>query len=399
MRQPDSPRFTRPLGRDLRLIGDFAATLRRHHYAPGTVYRYQLCITTAARTFRLRRRSIATLRRLEVPAVVRRSFGSTPITQRMARSALHAWLKFLGRFRITDSFMPWQRWLDDYAGFLETDRGLAPISRYQYLRVARRYLQWQFGRKAAVWKRARPDDSWRYAARLQRAGYDPRSLNTELCILRQFLRFVHVRGACSPLLAKAVPSFSERGRLPRSDVTSEAERRKFLNSFDRHTPAGTRDYAMAVCMLDLGLRCIEVVRLRLGNIDWDRATLTVPPAKGGRGRVLPLPRHVASALRGYVRVRPTTGHEILFVGIVTLVGRPVTNGTVSSAMERAYRRGGINRHGTHRLRHSFATRLLRGGANMKEIADLLGHRLLKTTNRYTHADPHDLRTLVRPWPE
>jgi integrase/recombinase XerD len=388
--------------RDLELIRDgFVEHLRQQHYTERAIHRHQLRLTRAAQALAQRGRSICDLCRNDVRVVIRRfSLGRAPSTRKMARAALHAWLKFLGRFHASNSPAAWQHWLHDYSRFLEADRGLAPVSRTYYLRYAERFLRWKFPRKAAVWNQVRPEDIWRYATKLQRDGYGAKSLNNELGVLRQFLRFVHLRGRCSPMLAKAVPTFSDRGRPPRCHVTSEDERRKFLNSFDRGSADGCRDYAMALCMLELGLRCVEVVRLRLSSIDWQRMTLGVAPAKGGRGRVLPLPRHVGAALRRYVQARPASEHEILFVGTSTFVGRPVTNATVSSAMKEAYRRSGFDRwNGTHRLRHSFATRLSRCGANMKEIADLLGHRLLRTTNRYTHTQPHDLRALVRPWPE
>ena len=317
----------------------------------------------------------------------------------MARGTLHTWLKFVGRFERRWHSAAWQNWLDDYAGFMEADRGLSPVSRYQYLRVARRFLRWQFPRKRAVWRRVQCGDIWRYAAKLRRDGYSPRSLNLELCVRRQFLRFVHLRGHCPSLLADAVPTFPERGHTPRCDVADEDERRRLLASFDHRTAIGRRDRAMTVCMAELGLRRVEVARLRLSSIDWKRAALSVPAAKGGRGRLLPLPSHVTSALRDYARVRPRTDHDFLFVGIGIRTGRAVTTAAISSAVQSACLRCHLKHTGTHRLRHAFATRLMRRGANLKEIADLLGHRLLKTTNVYTHAGPDDLRPLVRPWPE
>lgn len=380
---------------DFRLIDDFVSAMRHGHYAPRTIARYRCCLVQTARSLK---RGLSALRREDVAIVTRRVFGRTTCRRRMARVTLHTWLKFVGRFDCSGPSAPWQTWLDDYAGFMEVDRGLSSISRYQYLRVARRYLRWQFRAKPAAWQRVRCADIWRYAAKLRRDGYSPRSLNSELCILRQFLRFVHLRGHCPSQLAEVVPTFSERGRAPRCDVASEEERRRLLASFDRHTAVGRRDWAMAVCMLELGLRRVEVVRLRLSSIDGESSALTVPAAKGGRGRVLPLPSHVASALRDYLQIRPRTDHNFLFVGIGTLAGRAVTTATVSAAMWRACQRCHLKRAGTHRLRHSFATRLMRHGANLKEIADLLGHRLLKTTNIYTHTGADDLRPLVRPWP-
>jgi len=379
---------------DVRLIDEFVAAMRRGHYAPTTIARYRCCLNRTAQSLK---RGLGTLLREDVPRVTRRLFGRTACTRRMARCTLHTWLRFVGRFVRRDRSAPWQPLLDDYAGFMEADRGLSPISRYQYLRVARRFLRWQFRAKPAVWQQVQCADIWRYAAKLRHDGYGERSLNAELCILRQFLRFVHLRGHCPRLLAEVVPTFSERGRAPRCDVASDEERRRLLSSFDRRTSAGCRDRAITMCMAELGLRCVEVTRLRLSSIDWERSSITVPAAKGGRGRVLPLPSHVALALRDYVRVRPQTDHEFLFVGIGTLTGRAVTTATVSSAVRRACKRCGLKRAGTHRLRHAFATRLMRRGANLKEIADLLGHRLLKTTNVYTHATADDLRPLVRPW--
>jgi site-specific recombinase XerD len=152
-------------------------------------------------------------------------------------------------------------------------------------------------------------------------------------------------------------------------------------------------------MTDLGLRRIEVVRLRTIDIDLVHNTLAVPPAKAGRGRILPLPRHVAMALRRHLKTRPATDNDRLFVGDTMMKGRALSPEAVTSAIGRAYRRCGYNQWtGTHLLRHSFATRLYARGANMKEIADLLGHRLLMTTDRYTRVDPQGLRALVRSWP-
>jgi len=200
-------------------------------------------------------------------------------------------------------------------------------------------------------------------------------------------------------LAQAVPTVSDRGRSARRDFLSDEQRRKFLAAFNRRSAGGRRDYAMALCMMDLGLRRIEVVRLSTKDIDWVRNSLTVPPAKAGRGRTLPLPLHLATALQQYLVTRPKTDNDSLFVGDAMLPGRPLSPEAVTSAIGRAYRRCGLHQWtGTHVLRRSFATRLCARGADMKEIADLLGHQLLSTTNHYTAVADQDLRTLVRPWP-
>jgi len=113
--------------------------------------------------------------------------------------------------------------------------------------------------------------------------------------------------------------------------------------------------------------------------------------------VLPLPPHVASALRDYARIRPRTDHEFLFVGIGTLAGRAVTVTTISAAMWRACQRCHLKRAGTHRLRHAFATRLMRHGANLKEIATCW----TSVAQDDEHLHPrgtNDMWPLVRPCP-
>lgn len=154
---------------------------------------------------------------------------------------------------------------------------------------------------------------------------------------------------------------------------------------------------MALCLVDLGLRAVEVSRLRLDAVDWGCKLMIVPGVKASPGRQLPLPPHIARALRDYLRHRPRTDAAQLFVGQTLLRGRPLTSWAIAAAMGRAYRRCGfVGWHGTHRLRHSFATRLYARGATTKEIADLFGHRLVATTDHYTQAD--DLRPLAQPWP-
>lgn len=258
-------------------------------------------------------------------------------------------------------------------------------------------MAWQFRRRRIDWRLVSPQDIWRYAARVRDKRWKVKSVIDELSGLRQFLRFVHVRGGCSLALPQAVPSVNERPRPLQREFLTEEQRGLLLASFDRASPEGRRDYTMALCMVDLGLRGIEVARLRLADIDLRRGIIVVPAAKRCRQRQLPLPRHVTTALRTYIRARPATTSNFLFVGHISLVGRPLSVLAIRAAIDRAYRRCGFPWYGTHRLRRSFATRLYARGANMKEIADLLGHQLVTTTERYAQVDPEGLRALARPW--
>jgi site-specific recombinase XerD len=238
-------------------------------------------------------------------------------------------------------------------------------------------LSWQFRGRPLRWGSVQAEDLRRYAVRRCRS-LSPKSVNDALSILRQFLRFMHLRGECSPALVLAVPKVADFGRQRFPEVLNEDQRRKLLAAFDRSSSQGQRDYTMAVCLIDLGLRAVEVSRLCLKDINWKLQTLAVPAAKASPGRQLPLLAHVASALRDYLRHRPHTD-------------------AIAAAMDRAYRRCEFaGWFGTHRLRHAFATRLFAHGATTKEIADLLGHRLVATTDHYTQTK--DLRALAQPWP-
>jgi integrase/recombinase XerD len=159
---------------------------------------------------------------------------------------------------------------------------------------------------------------------------------------------------------------------------------------------------MTLCMLDLGLRGSEVIKLHLSDIDWQGHWLHVQATKTGRGRQLPIPNRVFAALRDYVEnARPTvSSSDHLFVRHPRRVGHPLSRCALKARISTAYRRCGFPKSwsGTHRLRHTFASRLHKRGAEMKSLADLLGHRRLNSTNDYTQIDPKAMRSLAQPWP-
>lgn len=389
---------TSGLVEDLALIdGGFAEYLRRRHTSVFTIELYRGFLREVARYLDRRGRRATTLCRGDVAQVMR---GCLPrwkaASRRPRRSGLHQWLRFIGRFCAPAPRVRWQQWLDAYEHFLRHDRALADCTRAAALRVVGRYLAWQFQGCRLDWASVKAEDLRLYAAQRCRV-LKPKSVNDTLSSLRQFFRFMHLRGECSPALALAVPTVADFGNNTRPEVMNDGQRETFLAGFDRCSDQGRRDYAIAVCLIDLGLRAIEVSRLRFDAIDWTDRLVAVPPAKTSRGRRLPLPRHVAAALRDYVRHRPVTEAAELFVGQTALRGRPLSSCAIAAAMDRAYRRCGfLGWFGTHRLRHTFATRLHSRGATTKEIADLLGHRRVATTDHYTQTD--DLRVVAQPWP-
>jgi len=390
------------LEEDLTLIrGDFADYLRDSHHADFTTHFYCGFLCRLAKFLARSGTSVRDLKRVDAASVVQACLsGWKAVTRRTRLVALHSWLKFRGQFEVPPLRTPWLQLFEAYAQFMQSHRGLAPSTRAQRTRMASAYLQWQRCHTGTNLGKIRPNHILRYAEHCAHE-HAPKTVADELSALRQFLRYLCMRGIVSAQLVQAVPRVAGSDQTPRKEVLTEAQRRRFLAGFERNSSEGRRDYTMALCMLDLGLRGIEVCRLRLSDIDWSRKLMHVPPAKLSLGRDLPLPSHVFKALRIYVKRRPSSPSPELFVGHDTLEGRPLSQLAVASAMARAYRRCGFPQrwHGTHRLRHTFATRLCARGADLKQIADLLGHRIVTSTNRYAQVNPSNLRTVAQPWPQ
>jgi site-specific recombinase XerD len=230
----------------------------------------------------------------------------------------------------------------------------------------------------------------------------PASTNVVVTATRSFLRYLQFRGIGTAAWIDAVPRAAvwSLAQLPRTLTDTEVD--AIVASFDRTRGQGRRDYAIALCMIDLGLRAGEVARLTVDDVDWRGLTVTIAPGKTRRGGIMPLPARLARALANYLRYgRPTTQERSLFVHHRPPRGRGVGPEAVRSAIRLAYARAGLDPRltGTHVLRHTAATRLLRAGVAMKEIADVLRHRSLDTTAIYAKVDFSALTRVALPWPE
>ena len=217
-----------------------------------------------------------------------------------------------------------------------------------------------------------------------------------VCALRSLLRYLHLAGAIDEPLLWAVPSVADlRDRtLPRGlDPTAV---KKLLASCDRRTLIGRRDYAILLLLSRLGLRAGEVAGLRLDDVDW-RAGLLLVRGKGNRHDVLPLPVDVGEALVSYLRRRPRCECRAVFLR-VTAPREGMHRCTVAWVVRSACDRTGLPRVGAHRLRHTAATEMLRNGASLAEIGQVLRHREQKTTAIYAKVNRTALRALARPWP-
>lgn len=215
--------------------------------------------------------------------------------------------------------------------------------------------------------------------------------------LRSFLRFLHIEGVTAGPLSQAVPAYASWGAssLPRPLLPEQTAR--LLGSCDRRTARGRRDYAVLVLLVRLGLRAGEVAGLRLDDIDWHAGELRVR-GKGPREERLPLPCDVGEAVVGYLRRgRPEAESRAVFLRAIAPLMALCPTG-VSWVVYDACDRAGLARVGAHRLRHSAATDMLRAGASLAEVGQVLRHRRAGTTAIYAKVDHTALCPLARPWP-
>ena len=220
--------------------------------------------------------------------------------------------------------------------------------------------------------------------------------------LRSFLRFGHVRGYTSWSLVDAVPIiYSHKlDRVPRGISWESVQ--KLLAAPDRTTHRGRRDYAILQMLVAYGVRIGQVTSLKAENIDWHDRLIRFPSSKKGNALCLPLTHGVAEALLAYIR--QTRGNVPFPEIFLTLHGKPrplSKNNRLNWAFELYYRQAGITKApiGAHAIRHAFATRLMEEDVPLKTIADLLGHRSIRTTSIYTKVDLEHLRAVACEWPE
>lgn len=280
-------------------------------------------------------------------------------------------------------------------------RGTHPVVQQHYARYVGMYLDGVFGGRPPMPRRLAPSDAITFIDHLARR-YRPSTVQVAVNGLRAFHRFLRATGLRHDRLEDAVPSVPRprMAGLPRH--LDEKALRRFIRSLRTDTPCALRDRAMVLCIARLGLRAGEVARIGLADIDWRAGILTIRTRKTGRGARLPLPADVARALATYLRRgRPGTSARSVFVLHHIRPGAPAEPRTVVDAVVEAMERAHLETRsrGPYLLRHTLATHLIRRGASLKEIADLLGHRSIATTQIYAKLDVDSLRSVALPWPE
>jgi site-specific recombinase XerD len=380
----------------LRLLGShvegFLAWLEAEGYPPLPI---RLRLRTLPRLeARLRRRGVCRLEGLRGSELLRlapRDSQDDVYLSALVRSLTH-YLEahgVLGQEAIT----PCAQVITAYRTYLERVRGLADSTLTQHCATAKELLSFiGFDGDAT---RLRALDAPQIEAFL-------RSATTRLCRaslqhtaahLRCLFRFLASRGDVDRGLDAWIdtPRLYRGEQLPRALAWETV--RAFLAAIDRSTPMGRRDYAMFLLIATYGLRTSEVAALRLDDLEWRARRIRVGRPKAKEPLVLPLTDEVGAALVDYLRhARADLPYREVFLRVRAPAGRLKPTG-VTEAFQAWTRRGALSipYQGPHCLRHSVAVHLLRQGASLKAIGDLLGHRSLESTCVYLRLHVEDLR--------
>lgn len=330
----------------------------------------------------------------------RRAAGYVDFRSSRALGPLLGYLRELGTAPALPpavAITPEEVFLERYRRYLTTERGLVASSVRYYIDLVRPFLSTRVTDRGIDLEHLVAGDITAFVlAECPRRSVP--SAKLLVTALRSLLVFLHVEGAIEWSLTAAVPAVADwrLAGLPRALEPDQV--RRLLDSCDRRTATGSRDFAVLTLLSRLGVRAGEVAALELGDLDW-RAGEILIRGKGDRQERLPLPADVGDSVAAYLRHgRPAAAAcRRVFVSVRAPL-RPMTSSGVRQAVHAAGLRSGLGRVGAHRLRHSAATEMLRAGAPLTEIGQVLRHCRLETTAIYAKVDRESLRIIARSWP-
>lgn len=293
-----------------------------------------------------------------------------------------------------------ERLRTDYEAYLRVQRGLTEATIYHCVSFLNRFMTFRFGDTLGNLNDITPHDIVDFLRKLRSDGKAPRD-KTAPSHLRNLFRFLFWSGKTKRDLAASIPRVAQppRSTLPRYLKPEEVE--TLLDATWSADPTGRRNYAMLMVLARLGLRAPEAIAIQLDDIDWRAGTILIR-GKGKRHDRMPLPKDVGNAIVDYIRKGRRGTSRTLFVSN-KVPYRPFADSQIlNSALKDAFERTGLKppqRYvGSHLLRHSLATDMLRKGASLDEIGDVLRHRSRMTTTIYARHDVDGLRSIALDWP-
>lgn len=313
-------------------------------------------------------------------------------------SSIRLYIKALqdaGVLRGPHSKAPLFREVEAYVRFLEDHKELSTCTIDNHQRLVEMFLSFIYCQNSF----SPPEFSIQQVDRFIRQEGSRYSRRTQQLIagcLRSFFKFLYQSGKTGTDLSCLItsPRCYKLESLPR--VLNWEEINKILNSVDKSTRAGLRNNAILLLLTTYGLRAGEVARLKLDDIDWKKEIIHILPGKTGRALLLPLMPRVGKAILKYLKqTRPVSKHREVFL-LTCAPWTPLKSTNIRYVVGRHIQLAGLDppRHGPHLLRYSFATHLMRSGASLKEIGDMLGHRSFESTHVYTKTATEKLREVA-----
>lgn len=387
-------------------LNTYTTLVKEQGYSLGSVRNQVRLISNFLTWLRTRHTEIGSLDEAAVQRFLRYPQNARR-TRRSGTAALDRFLHLLREQGVIpppkeQPLSPQQRLIKDYERYLLEERGLTRATAANNVPFADRFLS----ALSAKYRGSRLALSQLGAAdvtdfvRQQTQKLSPGRAQLLVTALRSFLRYLLHQGKITTDLAVCVPTVARWSfsMLPKYLPAGSVE--KVLARNARRSPIGRRDYAVLLLLARLGLRACEVVALNLEDIDWENARITIR-AKGGRWNQLPLPADVGEALAAYLRHgRPCCSCRRVFIRDRAPERGFAGSQSICTLVRRALDRAGVEstRKGAHLFRHSLATTMIRQGASLDEIGELLRHRSPNTTAIYAKVDLAALRPLALPWP-
>lgn len=381
-----------PLGARVDLFADWLAS---QGYQPRTVQSKLILVGRLSRWMARERISVAGLRE-EVFVRCTATLRSVGRVSRDALSAFRLFSKFIHEHWIVPPppvtpLGPTQRLLGEFGEFLRRERRLVESTVHIYVSLISRFLGGDDSRLDGIGV----SDLSRFLLELRRTT--PGYLDSARSALRAFFGWLQMIGRVQRNVAHGLPAVSRWRLAAVPDRLSRNEVRELLNSPDKNSNVGVRNYAILLLLARLGLRISEVAALSLDDVDWRGGTVTIRGKRGQQDR-LPLPVDAGKALATYIQAaRPASKSRRIFIAACA-PQRPMSRCAISGTVRDSLRSTGLRQRGSaHLLRHSLATEMLSNGASLQEIGQVLRHALMSTTEIYAKVRVEALRKLALPW--
>ena len=293
---------------------------------------------------------------------------------------------------MADIAKKWSKYREEYKRYIRTEKRLSENTVYAYMRDFDDFMHYVLRTFTATPEGVTPEIISKYLARLySEEGLSGKSQARKLSGIKSFYNYLLINEKIEQLPTDSVETPRMERTLP--DVLTVAEIDALISTFDMTTVKGCRDNAIVEVLYSTGLRVSELITLRINDLFFGEGYIRVI-GKGDKQRIVPVGSAARDKIQLYMELRrPKRPSEATL--FLNNRGEPLTRVMVFTIIKNAAMLAGIDKSiSPHTLRHSYATHLLEGGANIREVQELLGHESISTTEVYTHVNRKHLRDVV-----